>query len=114
METRLRKLYAAIVQWLISKTQPLKPGKCECTHFRCSHNEGRHRCRVVFKTENGLVTACACQIYIKYEDDDSGGDDSVKPENGPSEKEVSDKEVNELFNKVAETIKKIKEDDMTH
>ena len=54
----------------------LRPGLCECTHNRSSHENGKGKCHA---TEDDWPdgSSCACQIYIRAEDDNDG---DVQPE----------------------------------
>lgn len=61
----------------------LKPGECECGHQRCSHLAGKARCLGMFppNTFDGITewTHCSCQIYIRKEERDPGGDQTPTP-----------------------------------
>jgi hypothetical protein len=47
---------------------PLKPGRCECGHRRCSHAFGRGVCTaIVYIDEPCVCKDCACRIYIQAE-----------------------------------------------
>lgn len=66
---------------------PLKPGKCECGHLRCSHVGGKGRCTMAWPPSEKWPTGsrCSCQTFILDKDD---GDDEEEPETpSPSELE---------------------------
>jgi hypothetical protein len=71
----------------------LKPGICECGHYRSSHNAGRYACNVVFTAKEAgndelppdRMFCCACKIFIR--DNGGGGDD---PEIVPIDPEVEE------------------------
>jgi hypothetical protein len=58
---------------------PLKPGGCECGHLRCSHDEGRGRCRGSWPPDekNKDWTGCSCVLYIYDPDEDDDDPDSA-------------------------------------
>lgn len=62
----------------------LKPGECECGHNRCSHKNGKGRCKGIRQYETYWAN-CSCQIYIPKKDD--GGDDDTVPAPTPAELE---------------------------
>lgn len=77
------------------KKEDLKPGTCECGHSRSAHKKGKFRCMADFPPcdEHPEVWAdCACQIYIRDEDDDDDGSpgDAGTPSPG---------ELEELYNR---------------
>jgi len=72
-----------------SKPESLLPGKCECGHSRCCHIDGKGACRVAICRDDddkplpqSEWAICACQIYIRDDDDDSGDgpDTPIDPE----------------------------------
>lgn len=53
-------IVALFFKWMMPTPQPMKPGKCECTHNRSSHENGTGKCVV----RTAEYAQCACQIYI--------------------------------------------------
>ena len=87
-----------VILLLIKELLRLKPGVCQCGHFRCRHTEGKHGCCVM---ENAL-TRCNCQVYVydRYfdnDDDDDDDDDDNMDEPEPINPDV--RELERLFKK---------------
>lgn len=82
---RATRVYEAFLMWLYRKLSPediesLRPGYCECEHARCSHVGGKGECKGQWPPDEEAKewTDCACQIFIR-DDDDSDGDEPVVP-----------------------------------
>jgi hypothetical protein len=84
-------LIARLVYWITPKPpvvlpapipeSPLKPGKCECGHLRCSHIGGKGKCTLAWppseKWLNGSI--CSCQVFIPKKDNDNREEEPETP-----------------------------------
>lgn len=75
----------AFWNWLIGVNY-LKPGICECGCNRSTHVNGKGKCCAEYPPDSEWPNGarCACQVYIRDEDND-GGDEPEVP--SPSELE---------------------------
>jgi hypothetical protein len=94
MKELWKALIARLVYWLTPKPPvppppvivqapepPIMPGICECGHIRCLHVGGKGKCAKSYPPSDKWPTGaiCACQMFIKNNDDDDGEDEPETP-----------------------------------
>lgn len=75
-----KALVARIIHCLTPGVEEnLTPGVCMCRHSRNGHVKGKYSCKVQNPPDQEFHywSDCACQIYIK--DEDEGGEDTPTP-----------------------------------